>query len=79
MITNSFEIFYFTLTAGMTGLGLFLVGRTLLNLSRAQTSYLRQERHAVKDSPKRRRTSYVPTLTCSLPIQTQKRAQQRLW
>jgi hypothetical protein len=79
MTTNDFEIFFFTMTAGFAGLGVFvLVSQALLN-------FLKQSR--LQAEPKRRDTAVsrrrgannVPTITCALPIFTQKRDQQRLW
>ena len=79
MITNNFEIFIFTLTAATAGLGLFLVGRILLNFLKLQETRLQRKRHLSGVPAERRRTNNVPTITCSLPMQAQKRARQKLW
>lgn len=80
MTTSDFEIFFFTMTAGFAGLGVFvLVSHALLNF--LKQSRLRAEpitRDAAV-SERRGARNNVPTITCALPIFTQKRDQQRLW
>jgi hypothetical protein len=79
MIANNFEIFFFTMTAGLVGLAIFFIGRMLLNFFNLRESHLRQKPVSTDNLSKRHGKNYVPTLTCSLPIHTQKRVQQRLW
>lgn len=89
MTATDMELFFFTMICGVAGLGVFIL------VSQALTNFLKQpERHlevgrgeAANGSAerpgtaaeRRRGSKNVPTITCSLPIPTQGRSQQRLW
>lgn len=86
MTINDFEIFFFATIVGTAALGVsILVCHEQLRFMRSQVT--NEDRRSAANLPRensgtsaeRRRAIAVPTITCSLPIPTLGRSQQRLW
>lgn len=81
MFTNNIEMILTMITGVTEFVVLVLISRALLNFLKPPRTILERSggRFVFNIWQESRQASNVPNVTCSLPITTQKRSQQRLW